>query len=237
MKPVSTILTLLVLVLPIIAILTVFTLTILTYRTSFDASAILDSISALISLILVNLLVWERLRDSLSKKMDYLEDNIFLNLRYLFKNDIDLWYDKKEAIKLLRTDLGRYGKFLIIGLFPRELLKKIDNFLLLYKNFYGNVEQILGIAKQKLPSIDLDKLVLFHYLGFDVYYSKPSEEREKEIVVIAQSIEKDQLVSETKALYEKVRKMREQIYEELEDFLKCNNLKLEKEPVRVVSVF
>jgi len=231
MKPVSTILTLLVLVLPIIAILTVFTLTIFTYRTGFDASAILDSISALISLILVNLLVWERLRDSLSKKMDYLEDNIFLNLHYSFRNDNDLWYDREEAIKLLRTDLERYGKFLIIRLFPTKLLKKIDNFLLLYKKFYGNIEQILSIAKQKSPSIDYEKLVLFYHLGFDVWYSKPSEEKEKEIAIIAESIKKDQLVSETKALYEKVKKMRKQIYEELEDFLKRNNLKLEKELV------
>lgn len=91
--------------------------------------------------------------------------------------------------------------------------------------------QILSIAKQKSPSIDYDKLALFYYLGFDVWYSKPSEEREKEIATIAESIEKDQLVSETKAFYEKVKKMRKQIYEELEDFLKCNNLKLEKELV------
>jgi hypothetical protein len=211
--------------------LTVFIVTIYTYRISFDASAILDSISALISLILVNLLVWERLRDSLSKKMDYLEDNIFLDLHSLFRNDIDLWFDKENDIKLLIIDLERYGKFLIIRLFPTKLLKKIDNFLLLYKKFYGNMEQILSIAKQKSPSIDYDKLALFHHLGFDVWYSKPSEEKEKEIATIAESIEKDQLVSETKALYEKVKKMRKQIYEELEDFLKRNNLKLEKELV------
>lgn len=231
MKSVSTILTLLILVFPILAILTVFIVTIYTYRISFDASAILDSISALISLILVNLLVWERLRDSLSKKMDYLEDNIFLDLHSLFRNDIDLWFDKENDIKLLIIDLERYGKFLIIRLFPTKLLKKIDNFLLLYKKFYGNMEQILSIAKQKSPSIDYDKLALFHHLGFDVWYSKPSEEKEKEIATIAESIEKDQLVSETKALYEKVKKMRKQIYEELEDFLKRNNLKLEKELV------
>jgi hypothetical protein len=186
-------------------------------------------VASLIPSITFCFLVTERLRDSLSKKMDYLEDNIFLNLHYLFRNDIDLWYDRENYIKLLRTDLEKYGKFLIIGLFPRELLKKIDNFLLLYKKFYGNMEQILSIAKQKSPSIDYEKLVLFYHLGFDVWYSKPSEEKEKEIAIIAESIEKDQLVSETKALYEKVKKMRKQIYEELEDFLKRNNLKLEKE--------
>jgi len=160
--------------------------------------------------------------------MDYLEDNIFLNLHYLFRNDINFWYDQEEAIKLLRTDLERYGKFLIIRLFPTKLLMKIDDFLLLYKRFYGNMEQILGIAKQKSPSIDYDKLALFHNLGFDVWYSQPSGELEKEIATIARSIEKDQLVSETKALYEKVKRMRKQIYEGIEDFLKCNNLKLEK---------
>jgi len=163
--------------------------------------------------------------------MDYLEDNIFLDLHSLFRHDYDLWYDKEKEIKPLRTDLGRYGKFLIIRLFPTKLLEKIDDFLLLYKKFLGNVEQIVGIVKQNLPSIDYDKLALFHHLGFDVWYSKPSEEKEKEIAIIAESIEKDQLVSETKALYDKVKRMREQIYEELEDFLKHNNLKLEKELV------
>jgi hypothetical protein len=188
-------------------------------------------VASLIPSISFCFLVTERLRDSLSKKMGYLEDNIFLNLHYLFKNDIDLWYNKEKDIRLLRTDLERYGKFLTIRLFPTKLLKKIYNFLLLYKKFYANMEQILSIAKQKSPSIDYDKLVLFYHLGFDVWYSKPPEEKEKEIATIAESIEKDQLVSETKALYGKVKKMRQQIYEELEDFLKCNNLKLEKELV------
>jgi hypothetical protein len=184
----------------------------------------------------VILLVWERLGDSLSKKMDYLEDNVFLNLHYLFKNDFDLWYDKEKDIKALRTDLGRYGSFLMIRIFPRKSLNKIDEFLMVYKKFYGNTEQILGIAKQKFPWVDCDhdKLVLFHHLGFDVWYSKPSEEKEKEIAIIAEPMGKDKFVSETKVLYKNVTKMRKQIYEELEDFLKCNNLKLEKEQVSLL---
>jgi len=223
--PISTKLTLLVLVLPISIVAMLDIITYYVYGT------LIIEASNLLSSILVFLLVWERLRDSLSKKMDYLEDNIFLDLHSLFRHDYDLWYDKEKEIKPLRTDLRRYGKFLIIRLFPTKLLEKIDDFLLLYKKFLGNVEQILGIVKQNLPSIDYDKLALFHHLGFDVWYSKPSEEKEKEIATIAESIEKDQLVSETKALYDKVKRMREQIYEELEDFLKHNNLKLEKELV------
>lgn len=225
MIPISTKLTLLVLVLPISIVAMLDIITYYVYGT------LIIEASNLLSSILVFLLVWERLRDSLSKKMDYLEDNIFLDLHSLFRHDYDLWYDKEKEIKPLRTDLRRYGKFLIIRLFPTKLLEKIDDFLLLYKKFLGNVEQILGIVKQNLPSIDYDKLALFHHLGFDVWYSKPSEEKEKEIATIAESIEKDQLVSETKALYDKVKRMREQIYEELEDFLKHNNLKLEKELV------
>jgi hypothetical protein len=225
MRAISTKLTLIMLLLSIIAI---GVLEAIIYY--FNGNLAIE-VASLIPSITFCFLVTERLRDSLSKKMDYLEDNIFLNLHSLFKNEIDLWYDKEEDIRLLRTDLERYGKFLIIRLFPIKLLKKIDNFLLLYKKFYGNMEQILSIAKQKSPSIEYDKLVLFYHLGFDVWYSKPPEEKEKEIATIAESIEKDQLVSETKALYGKVKKMRQQIYEELEDFLKCNNLKLEKELV------
>jgi hypothetical protein len=78
--------------------------------------------------------------------------------------------------------------------------------------------------------VPLSKMV-WTYWKLCLWYSKPSEEKEKEIVTVAQSIEKDQNVNETKALYEKVKKMREQIYEELEDFLKCNNLKLERESI------
>jgi hypothetical protein len=222
----STKLTLLVLLLPIsiVAILDM-----ITYY--FYGTLIIEA-SNLLSSILVFLLVWERLRDSLSKKMDYLEDNIFLDLHSLFRHDYDLWYDKEKEIKPLRTDLGRYGKFLVIRLFPIKLLEKIDDFLLSYKKFLGNVEQILGIVKQNFPSINIDsfKSALFHHLGFDIWYS-PSEETEIGIIAVVQSIEKDQIVSETKALHEKVKKMRKQIYEEFEDFLKHNNLKLEKELV------
>jgi hypothetical protein len=187
--------------------------------------------SNILSSILVFLLVWERLRDSLSKKMDYLEDNIFLGLHSLFQNDYDLWFDKEKGIKSLRTDLGRYGRFLVIRLFPTRLLEKIDYFLMLYRKFLGNVDQILGIVKQNFPSIDIDscRMLLFHHLGFDVWYSS-SKEAEIGIIAVVQSIEKDQVIGETKALYEKVKKMRKQIHEELQDFLKCNNLRLEPEP-------
>jgi len=89
------------------------------------------------------------------------------------------------------------------------------------------------LAEKKLEK-SLDRGTLWHYLGFDpVSWSRHSSEEEKHHKEIAQFLvkEKSKLVNETKNLHEKIKKIRKQIYEKIEDFLKSNNLRLESEPV------
>jgi hypothetical protein len=163
--------------------------------------------------------------------MEYLHKNVLFKLYSGFRSDYDLFYSKYE-IKTARTDLERYGRFIVIPLYPMKLLERIDEFLFLHDTFYGKLQQISELAEKKLGK-SFDRGNLWHYLGFDpVSYSKLSSEEEKQHIEMAQSLVKEQpkLVNETKNLHEKIKKIRKQIYEKIEDFLKSNNLRLELEP-------
>jgi len=127
MVPVSTRLTLLVLVLPIGIIVVVDAVVFFIQR------SLVIEISNLLSSILVFLLVWERLRDSLFKKLEYLDDNVFLNLLYNLRMD-DKLFSPEDEIRKAEDDLKRYAKFMSIDLYPRGLLKKLNEFFLLHKN-------------------------------------------------------------------------------------------------------
>ncbi len=82
MMALSTKLTLLILLLPIgiIAILDVVAY--------YVHGTLIIEASNVLSSILVFLLVWERLRDSLSEKLEYLNENVFLDLFSKLQNNI-----------------------------------------------------------------------------------------------------------------------------------------------------
>ena len=80
LMPVSNKLTLFVLVLPSFFLVAVFGVGFYFYRNSFDALVFSTAVSSLTSAIVVILLVWERLRDSLFKKLGYLQRNILSEL-------------------------------------------------------------------------------------------------------------------------------------------------------------
>lgn len=224
MISINTKLTLLVLALPICVLLLLDLVMSYCFKTSIE-------VSALISAILVFLLVWERLRDSLSKKMEYLHKNILFKLYTGFWGDHNVFFIK-EDIKKARIDLERYGRFLIVPLYPTKLLERIDRFLFLHDTFYEKLQQISEMAEKKLGKT-FSKDTLWHYLGFDpVSYSQPSSDEEKHYIETAQLIVKEQpkLIDETKNLHKELKKKRKQIYEKIEDFLKSNNLRLELEP-------
>ncbi len=125
-----------------------------------------------------------------------------------------------------------------IDLFPRKLLKKLDEFLLLHETSYGKLQQLLEIGNKKLGK-EVYRWYLLHYLGFEIYSSQPSLGEEKTYIELAKSIKEEQpsLVDEAKTLFEKTKTKEKQISQELEEFLKCNNLRLKPEPVKVVSPF
>jgi hypothetical protein len=227
---ISTKLNLWILALPIFSIASVFIVGFYFYRESLDASAFSTAVSSLLSAILVIFLVWERLRDSLSKKLEYLHKN------FLFK----LYHDRPylfwtvDETRRLRLDLGKYAKFLNLQLYPSNLLKEIDRFLSLHSEFYKRYQEIEELAKKQIERpADLNRELFQDSLGLLEYhpssYTAESYERYK---VIAQTITKEnpKLVSEAKEFIEKTRESEKQIHSQLEDFLKSNNLRLEPEP-------
>lgn len=142
MMAVSTKLTMLVLLLPI-SILVILNMIV------FYVYGTLIEFSNLLSTILVNLLVWERLRDSVSKKLEYLDDNIFLSLLNQLQS-VELVWEQKEVRKA-KDDLKRHGRFMGISLCPHNLVKILEEFLLLHASFYDKFQQILSIAEKKIP--------------------------------------------------------------------------------------
>lgn len=220
-------LALLILLLPIVILLSLSFGAFYLYKIEIDNTA-------LISAVLIILLVWERLRDSLSKNLKYLHENVLFKLFSGFGPGYGLFsLHAQKEIKSLRLDLGRYGRFIgIIPLYPRKLLEKIDEFLSLHDSFYGNLQKISDLAEMKMeinPIMDL-----CYHLGFEeVYYSHPGPEREKQYIGKAKKLLKEQpeLVNETKNLHENLKKTKKQIYEKLADFLKSNNLRLEVEAI------
>jgi hypothetical protein len=149
--PVSNKLTLLVLVLPSFFLFSVFGVGFYLYHNSFDASAFSTAVSSLTSALVVILLVWERLRDSLFKKLGFLQRNILSGLLTEFTPSEDV-FKKKTVTKRLKVDLEKYGKFIHLSLYPRDLLSKIDLYLLMHDEFYKRWTQIWAIAMKQIPN-------------------------------------------------------------------------------------
>jgi hypothetical protein len=232
MESVSTKLAFWVLGMPIFYLVCAFLIGFYFYRGSLDASAFFTAVSSLLSAILVIFLVWERLRDSLSKKLGYLHRNYLFKLYKDFEREGVFW--TKDETKRLRLDLERYGEFLNIRLYPKGLPSMIDGFLSSHGEFYKRLKKIEEIAKkQTKKESELHTDAIWEYVGFAEHgfrseYVPEVEEKHKQI---AQSIisEHPQLVSEAKAFLEKTRVLNKQISDKLENFLKSNNLRLEEE--------
>ena len=230
--PISTKLTLMVLVLPVSSMISVFGIGFYLYRESLDASAFATAVSSLLSAILVILLVWERLRDSLSKKLEYLQKNFLFSLYAELRRQYPFW--TQDVIERQRSDLQRYGKFMVFGLYPKHFLSKIADFLSLHGEFFRRYKEMEEMAKKQIERpVDLHRDLLQNYIGLNPDYVSDSytNETKEKYKEIAQKIIKEnpQLVSETKDFLEKTRGLERQILNEFEDFLKSNNLRLEPE--------
>jgi hypothetical protein len=230
MIAINTKLNLWILALPISSIALVFIVGFYFYRESFDASAFSTAVSSLLSAILVILLVWERLRDSLFKKLEYLHNNFLFKL-YYYRSYL---FRTQDETRRLRLDLGKYAKFLNLQLYPSNLLKEIDRFLSLQSKFYKRYQEIEELAKKQIERPDdLSRELLQDSIGLvDHHPFSYTAERYERYKVIAQIITKEnpKLVSEAKEFIEKTRESEEQIHRQLEDFFKNNNLRLEPEP-------
>jgi len=216
MLAISTKLTLLVLLLPI-SILAVLDATVFYFY-----GTLVIEFSNLLSSILVSLLVWERLRDSLSKKLEYLNDDIFLHLLVRLQQ-YDLLLFPQVEIRKARDDLKRHARFMTIALFPRKLLKKLDDFLLLHEDFLYKFNKILEIVEKKVGKPN--KWIIGHYLDSEHFPdSSTTPEQEKTYLEVMESL--GEKLDEAKTSFQKTISKRNEIPEELEEFLKCNNLKI-----------
>jgi len=190
-------------------------------------------ISALLSAILVNLLVWERLRDSLSKKLEYLHKNLLFKLYTDFQSG-DMLYFSKDEVKRIRSDLERYGRFMGIPMYPRNLLKSTDKLLSLHGEFYRRTQIIHKLGLELIGEIKFRRDLFWKLIGLKqsyvpTYTPQNVQIHEEKVKVIKK--EQTQLIEEIIDYEEKTRKMRKALFGKLEDFLKSNNLRLEPEPV------
>jgi hypothetical protein len=230
MMPVSTKLTLMVLVLPVLFIYSVFGVSFYFYRESLDASTFFTAISSLLSATLVSLLVWERLRDSLSRKLEYVHKNFLSKLYSDFRN-CDLFENQVE-IKRLEVDLRKYSRFMEIPIYPRRFLINLYNFLYLHNEFYKRLKKIEELTERESSSANLYRDAILDYIGLKPgLRSKHNVEGEEWSKRLAQNINREnpQLVNETTNFLEKNRRLRDEILNQLEDFFKSNNLSLESE--------
>lgn len=239
MRAINTTLTLLILVLPSLAISTCVLAVLYLYRISLNASAIISALSALLSAVLVNLLVWERLRDSLSRRLEYLHGNFLIKLYNQFQRRF-FYLIEYETVESIKLDLERHGNFMGISLFPENLLQQISSFLISYKKFKEGFSVINKIGKdsfsrlenEKSPPFDSD---LWRRLCYDlvgIEYEGGILGSHKKLGNYNSYKEKVETVENEQAeLIKKLTKLKhllqpkvEEITKELEEFLKSNSL-------------
>lgn len=234
MIAISTKLTLSVLVLSSLIILLVFAPIIYVYREDLNLLAISGLIAALGTVIGSVLFVWKWLRDSLSKKMEHVHENylfdLYKNLKFYDDNYVNPFFQSADDIKKLRTDLGKYASFLTIKLYPARLLQRMDDFLATHDALDKKVQQSIEMGNEMLGR-QCDKWNLLDYLSLGVRAVPLLQEQEKnEYKRIAQAIQNEHqdLIYEMKKILGCLKNLKNLILQELEEFLRCNNLKTEQ---------
>ena len=166
----------------------------------------------------VFLLVWERLRESLDKKLEYLDDNVFIGL-YSELESGSLFF-KQGTIDKAKNELQKHGKFIRMNLYPKNLLKELNAFLKLHNSFHEKIEQLPKLAQEE-KGANLDKWTLWGFLGFKTNYPIHSQEEVLVYVATAEAIKEkhSQLLNETLTLYEKLIIERKEYSGNLKSFL------------------
>jgi hypothetical protein len=184
----------------------------------------------LLSSILVFLLVWERLRESLSKKLEYLHKD-YMSLSSAYKVDFLCFRNWKHDVERIQTDLKRHGRFLGLSLYP-TCLNKIDKLLVCSAKIEDGLGTLDKIAERTFGPYERDlwqhllglkelgQVSLKGYtkmLSFDSYVETATAVKE----------EQAELLKRLKYLIRKTEEMKKELLRELEEFLKSNNLPLE----------
>jgi hypothetical protein len=95
--PLTNKLTIRVLVLPISLLSLAICASFYIYYNNFDVSSFATTIASFTSSIVVIMLVWERLRESLIRKLEYLHDNFFLDIYTFFKLYISSYFLRERT--------------------------------------------------------------------------------------------------------------------------------------------
>lgn len=225
MKPVSTILAIWILALPIALFVVIFASILVLFWESLDGSSILSTFSALVSTVLVILLVWERLRDSLSEKLKYVFEIWLLSMRRRLR-DKRQFFDSQDALRKYKDDLGKYGKFINISLYPKHFLVEINEFLTMHKEFYKRLGSIEKLATDRIGQHDLNRDLLHGLVGLTSCTQARNQKEMKVHEEICKTIraEKAQIIKETKEYLENLEQNRKALSERLEDFIMTNGL-------------
>lgn len=185
--------------------------------------------SNLLSLILVFLLVWERLRESLSKKLEYLHKG-YMSLSSAYKLDFLYFRNWKHDVERIATDLKRHGRFLGLSLYP-TCLNKIDKLLFCSAKIEDGLGTVEKIAERTFGPYECD--LWYHLLGLKelgedslkAYTKMPLFDSYVETATVKE--EQAELLKRLKHLIGKTEEMKKELLRELEEFLKSNNLPLE----------
>jgi len=234
--PLTIKLTLWFLVLPVFLLVSFFGFGFDFYRNSFDATSFFTAISGFFSSIVITFLVWERLSDSLSQKLDYLNKNFLSKLYSNFNRDILGLFSKQDDTEKLSKDLKRYGKFITLSLCPNSLLMEIEKYLSLHKKFYSRWEKIDEIARKNFPSSAsyvYGQWDFAQFIGFDIQFrGNIPNELKTQYETAKQAILKEypELIPNAIIFFKETKKLNETVFDQLKDFLVSNNLGLLPEP-------
>lgn len=230
MRAVSTVLTFWIVVVPLFTMAALFAGIIFLYQPSFEATVVVQALTAMASLAFADLLVWERLRDSLSKKLEYIHSEYLAELYSSFKKRtlIDFW---KQTVERTKPDLKRYGKFMgIISLYPKDLLNKVDRFLIPYEQFNNRFVKVKSMGEEHCET-KFNEYLWCHVLGIESWEGALLKQNspvlklheERALLVKEKHVK---LIEETKEYLEIAEKLQKEILERLEDFFKSNNLEM-----------
>jgi hypothetical protein len=195
----------------------------------------LTALFTLLSLIPVWYVI-DKIRDSLSEKLKYINKSILSNLYFIFNNDLLSLFHGQDETKKLTKDLKKYNKFLVFSLYPRESLIDIEKYLSLHVEFLSRWEKIEEKAKENIkisnetPYSPWDFAM---FIGLNIQYQRNiSKDLKQEYERIKKIILNDnpKIIPETVSYFEEIKLLKETIFNQLKDFLMSNNLERLQEP-------
>jgi hypothetical protein len=230
MRSVGATLTLLILVVPILFLSSILVVLIYAFRISLDAPTIFDLFATSVSMVLVNLLVWERLRDSLSRRLGYLHDIVLSRLHQQFRQGT--LTISATVVERAQHDLTQHGRFMgLIKLYPDALLAEMEEFSRMHRQFFAAFKAIEEELKTLLRKTSINRNLVQELLGLKQKqlsaYSQNSVWKYREA---CETLTKKHpiVIKEMASSLGLMREKRKLILEKLEAFMKTNSLRLER---------